>query len=313
MPMRCVVIGSDGFLGGAIARELLARGDELHVTTLSGLSPQWAAGSMGLTVASCDILQPATIDEAIVGADEVYNLAGVLGTSELNGAMQMAIDVNVKGAVNVFESCVRAGVRRVFYPTKPNVWLNAYTITKEAADRFAEILTCEATQIIRLRWFNAYGPEQHTAPVRKIVPTFCLCARFGLPLPIYGTGLNTTDMIYADDLARWTVAATRSGLADKVYELGTGHALSVLAVAQTINEVAGSAAGIRHLPMRVGEVENTRLVADINPLRHALARANLILGFTPWVEGLEATYRWYVEEVSADAAQKALEYHHLWI
>jgi len=317
--MRSVVIGGAGFLGGAIARELLRLGDHVVVAGLTGNMPKWAAhyvaANARLTAAKCDILDTGAIARTVKGADEVYHVAGVLGTSELNDAEAVlgAIDVNIRGAVAVFQACIAAGVSRVFYPTKPNVWLNVYSITKGVVDEFAALLTTDKTRIIRLRWFNAYGPGQHMAPVRKVLPTFCLCARFGLPLPIWGSGRNTTDMIYAEDVAAWSVAATRAGLSDQVYELGTGKALSVLDVALATNVVSRNNAGLRHLPMRSGEDENTLLVADVAPLRSALNSHGHQLGFMPWMEGLRRTYAHYAKLVPESEARQALEYHGLWI
>lgn len=73
------------------------------------------------------------------GAEEVYDFAGVLGTSELDDDVAEAITTNVLGAAVQFEAAIRQGVRRVLYASKPNVWLNTYSITKWAAEQFADL------------------------------------------------------------------------------------------------------------------------------------------------------------------------------
>ena len=82
---------------------------------------------------------PVALRRAFDGADEVYHLAGMLGTSELDDDVQAAIVGNVCGAVSVFEAALDRDVPAVFYPSKPNVWRNTYTITKYAAEQFAEL------------------------------------------------------------------------------------------------------------------------------------------------------------------------------
>lgn len=307
--MRCVVIGGSGFLGGAIVRELVGRGSEVLVADRSGGAPHDCPPGVRSVV--CDITNPVAVRRTVQDADEVYLIAGVLGTSGLNGDIQRAVQVNIAGAVNVLQACLEAGVPRVFYPGKPNCWLNTYTVTKEAAERFAALFNEADLEVVRMRWFNAYGPGQHMAPVRKIVPTFCLCARFELPLPIYGTGLNTVDMIFSDDLARWSVEATRRRFSDRVYDLGTGEAMTVREVAEGVREVSGTSAGLRYEPMRQGETEPTELVADVEPLRARLWTQHRVrLRFTAWEEGLERTWRYY-RDVPENRALEALEHHGL--
>jgi nucleoside-diphosphate-sugar epimerase len=321
--MRCTVIGGAGFLGGAIVQELLSRGDEVR-------SADRSAHSLGPDVEAvrCDILEPQTIAAAIRGADEVYHIAGVLGTAELNQAVNRAIRVNIEGAVNVFEQCRLEGVARVFYPGKPNCWLNTYTITKEAADQFAKMFSDSGLCITRMRWFNAYGPGQHLQPVRKIIPTFMACCLMDRPIPIWGTGENTVDMIYSPDLARITVDATRHGLNGTVFDLGTGKARTVLEVARDVIAVAGGsnvprnpAASDRqnaarpkramwHQPMRPGETENTKLRANMHDLTVRLAARNAPVRFTPWEEALRATWEHYAA-LPTDEIRSALDHHGL--
>src|SRR6185436_12781458 len=113
----------------------------------------------------------------------VYHMGGKLGTSELEDSMHAAVAANITGALNIFETAVAAGVRAVFYPTKPNVWLNTYTVTKVAAEQFAMIFNqLYPIQIRSLRYFNAYGPGQALGPVRKIIPNFAARALLGQPI-----------------------------------------------------------------------------------------------------------------------------------
>lgn len=303
---RCLVIGGAGFLGGAIVDELLRRGNDVRIADRTGHS------RLGVAGVHCDVTRYSSVREAVAVADEVYHIAGVLGTAELNETVQEAIDINVAGATNVFRACIDARVPRVFYPGKPNCWCNVYTITKDAAEQFAELFNAASphTSIVRVRWFNAYGPGQHIRPVRKIVPTFALCARFGLPLPIWGSGENTVDMVHAADIARWSVEATRQGLSDRVYELGTGQPRRVLDVAADVNRLSGNLAGLAWQPMRAGETENTRIVADIAPLRSALASRGVVLEFADWEDTLAETLAYY-NDLPEDEARAALHFHRL--
>lgn len=290
--MLCVVVGGLGFLGGAVVRELLARGDDVAVVdprqTQAAVDARFGVGRVALRHG--DILDVQSLRRAFTGADELYHFAGVLGTSELDDDIPGAITSNVLGAAHVFEAAASAAVARVLYPSKPNVWLNAYTVTKAASEHLARLYAATRDLDVRsLRYFNAYGPEQATSPVRKIIPTFALQALRGEPLTIYGDGEQTVDMIYSGDIGAVTVAFTRSSAGAEPVDCGTGIERSVNEVAAAVNAVVGNRAGTVRLPMRRGETPNTKLVADIAPLTAAIGDFH----FADWDESLRTTVAWY--------------------
>ena len=290
--MKAIVVGGRGFLGSAVVADLLHRGDSVAIVepTIVQSECDDRFGRGRVKAIPGDMLRPETLVRAFDGADEVYHMGGKLGTSELEDSVHDAVAANITGALHVFESAIAAGVPTVFYPTKPNVWLNTYTVTKVAAEQFALIYSQNHPIDIRsLRYFNAYGPWQALGPVRKIVPMFTARALNRLPLVIYGDGEQTVDMIYSEDLARITVDFTRAKCDGPAVDCGRGEALTVNAVAALVNEITGNDAGVVHVPMRRGETEGTRLVADIEPLKKALPAVS----FSDWHSTLESTIDWY--------------------
>jgi UDP-glucose 4-epimerase len=249
-----------------------------------------------------DMMRPETLVAAFDGADEVYHMGGKLGTSELEDSVHEAVAANITGALHVFESAITADVPVVFYPTKPNVWLNTYTITKVAAEQFARIYNESRPGRIRsLRYFNAYGPWQALGPVRKIIPMFAARALSRLPLIIYGDGEQTVDMIYSEDVGRITVDFMRSAHDGSALDCGRGEELTVNEVAALVNEITRNDAGVKHVPMRRGETEGTRLVADVTPLRSTLPT----VAFSDWEATLAGTIAWY-EGLGASRLQAAV-------
>src|ERR1700761_8777037 len=201
--MKAVVIGGLGFIGSEVVRVLLSKGVDVTVGDKLQASRRCDElfGRGAVRSVQVDILDAPSLRRLTEGVDRVYHLAGKLGTSELDENAVEGIHVNIVGAVNVFAACVENRVPRVFYPSKPNVWLNTYTITKVAAEQFAQLYsTVGSTVICSLPYFNAYGPGQKTAPVRKIVPSFAERAMLGLPIEIFGSGNQVIDMIYSKDL-----------------------------------------------------------------------------------------------------------------
>jgi UDP-glucose 4-epimerase len=289
--MRALVVGGQGFLGGAVVDELLLRGCSVSV-----LDP-------GASEARCDerfgpgrvqaipgsVLDRGSLPEAFAECDEVYHFGGVLGTSELNDRLRDAVEANVLGALNVFEAALEVGVPMVFYPSKPSVWRNAYTISKQAAEDLAMLFSSlHPVRVCVLRYFNAFGPRQAVGPVRKIIPTFATQAMARQPLTVFGDGEQTVDLIHCADLARLTVDFTRSGYEGEPLDCGSGVEMTVNDVAGLVNEYFENS-GVHHLPMRPGEVPGTRLRADLGGLSEVLGAPD----FSGFPASLYETLDWY--------------------
>jgi UDP-glucose 4-epimerase len=243
---QMVVTGGDGFIGRQVRAEARVRG--------------WHCPSFDRQTGK-DIRHFDDVLWALDGADAVIHLAGVLGTHELFDDPQLAVDVNVTGTLNVLEACRRTGAAFVGI-TMPQVFPSIYTATKVAATRLASAYrhSC-GVPVSHVRAFNAFGVGQaHGAGhPQKIVPTFAVEAWAGRPIPIWGDGEQTVDLIDISQLARLLVEAVDHG-DDVTFDGGTGRAFTVNQVAQMVLDITGSKAGMVHLPMRRGETP-TQIVA----------------------------------------------------
>lgn len=242
---RVVVTGGRGFIGQAAARALANRG---HTPVIYDLPDG-------------DVRDGDSLRSVVEGCDTVIHLAGVLGTHELFDTVDLAIDINVKGTTRVLEAVRDAGASYVGL-TLPNVFPSVYATTKGAAVGMERTFHhTYGVPVSRVRAFNAYGPAQKHGPghPQKILPTFAVEAWAGRPIPIWGDGTQTVDLIHVDDIGDMLVDAMDFG--DNVtLDGGTGKPLTVNEVAQFVLEVTRSTAGIRYLPMRRGEVP-TEVVA----------------------------------------------------
>jgi len=243
--MKVMVTGGNGFIGNAVAYELQERGHE----------PVLFDRANGE-----DIMEPWTLVD--VQADHVIHLAGVLGTHELFDHVDEAIDVNIKGTLNVLQWCVRrhAGYTGILMP---DVFPSVYTATKVAAWRFAEAWHHNyKIPVSHVRAFNAFGPGQkhgHGHP-QKIIPTFATKAWAGDPIPIWGDGTQTVDLIHTSDLARMLVDAIAFGDGE-VFDGGTGVPQTVNVIAEMVLFVVKGDDyqddDVEYLPMRRGEKPTT--------------------------------------------------------
>jgi UDP-glucose 4-epimerase len=236
--MHVAITGGGGFIGRHLQNDLRARGHEVTVLELPRND------------VSKRVLLPLT-------ADGVIHLAGVLGTHELFDEPQRAIDVNITGTLNVLEAAKAVGARYVGM-TMPRVFPSIYTATKTAAAELERAYHYAYDMpISRVRAFNAYGTGQKFGPghPQKIIPTFARASWLGDPMPIWGDGEQTVDLICVKQLARMLVCALDVG-DDETIDGGCGIAMSVNDVARMVGRITGNDR-VEHLPMRRGELPVT--------------------------------------------------------
>jgi nucleoside-diphosphate-sugar epimerase len=269
---KVVITGGSGFIGTNLVEWFAENEPDTEVVIFDLCTPQVVL-HQNSRYQYGDIRNLNCLLDAFEGADEVYNLAGILGTSELIPIASLATDVNVSGAANVFDAARRCGVKRLYNVAKPHFagyHENAYTLTKHSAENLGLMYRDKYDmEIATVRWMNAVGPYQHLYPVRKLVPTLVLFALYGVPLEIYGSGNQTIDPIDTRDLCEYTTYACRHlGKSDEVVDLGSGLAITCNDAAEMIlDQVIStyhfrSASKIAHLPMREGEQVDCQIRAN---------------------------------------------------
>lgn len=199
---------------------------------------------------------------ALRDADTVIHLAGVLGTAELFDTPERAVDVNVQGTLRILKWCHEHNANYVGI-TMPDVFPSVYTATKIAAQRLATAWhEAYGVGVSHVRAFNAYGPGQAHGPghPRKILPTFATAAWQGKPIPIWGDGTQTVDLVHVHDVARMLLTASVFKN-DEIFDAGTGNAMTVNTLAELVIGITESGGGVEYEPMRLGE-RPTRLVAE---------------------------------------------------
>lgn len=260
--VRIALTGSAGFIGKATRRLL-----ENPIQQVGGHVVIPIDRSTGHDLLDSDL------DDLIGGCDSVIHLAGVLGTSELFDTVGQAVDVNVRGTLNVIEAASRHNVRYVGI-TMPDCWPSIYQATKLCGVRIAAAYQhAGKLRSTHVRAFNAYGDEQKFGDghPQKIIPTFASLSWQGKPMPIWGDGDQTCDLVHVEHiaycLARAAVGDYRFDNGD-TWDAGSGKELTVLQVAKYVGSITGSTI-LEHLPMRVGELPGTQLCAtDGGPFRY---------------------------------------------
>lgn len=136
----------------------------------------------------------------------------------------------------------------------------------DEAKRFAEAITMAYhryhgldTRIVRI--FNTYGPKMRTDDGRA-VPNFLTQALTGKPLTVFGDGSQTRSFCYIDDLVEGIVRLLQSEFHEPV-NIGNPAEISILQLAETVNEMAQSEHGIEFMPEERAPADPQRRQPDI--------------------------------------------------
>ncbi|HZD23158.1 MAG TPA: NAD-dependent epimerase/dehydratase family protein [Acidimicrobiia bacterium] len=166
----------------------------------------------------------------------------------------------------------------------------------DEAKRFAEALTLAynrehglGTRIVRI--FNTFGPLMR-ADDGRAVPAFFKAALQNRPIPVFGDGSQTRSLCYVDDQVEGILRLLLSNETGPV-NIGNPEEVTMLELAETIQDVVGNHPGIEFHPLPVD---------DPKVRRPDTTKAEEILGWKAQVslrEGLERTLPWFKEVLEA--------------
>lgn len=249
--MKALVTGGGGFLGKAIVRLLVERGDTVRSFSRQAHPALDAFGVEHL----CGALDDAeAVRQAAKGCDVVFHVAAKAGVW---GPYQEFYRANVLGTQQVIAACRANGIQRLVYTSSPSVVFDGrdmegvdesvpypehyeafYPQTKAEAEQLVLLANDEDLATVALRPHLIWGPEDN-----HLVPRILARGRKGA-LRRIGTRECLVDTIYIDNAAQAHLqAADRlaigSVVAGKAYFLSQGEPLPVWEVVNRILAAGG--------------------------------------------------------------------------
>lgn len=307
MTKHVLVTGGAGFIGSNIADAYIERGWRVSIIdNLSGgdrrnLNPR------------------AVFYEVDIRDGAAVNLIRELKPDVINHhAAQMDVrksvddpaadaDVNVIGSLRILEAAAETAVKRVVFASTggaiygepvdamqdeshPTAPLSPYGCAKLAVEHYLHYYrVVRGLSSVALRYANVYGPRQNAHGEAGVVAIFAGRLLDGQPSTINGSGTQTRDFVYVDDVVAANLAASDAEWQGE-YNVGTGVETSINDLYETMASIAGVLLPADHAEAKAGE--QRRSVLDGSRLR-ALAGLDVPISIH---DGLMRTMSWFGEK-----------------
>ena len=317
---KYLITGIAGFIGSALARALVERGEEVRGVDnfLTGKAANLAGIEDRLDFREADLRDAAAMRSACEGVDYILHIGALPSVPLSVENPGPSHGCNVDGTFHVLEGARAAGVKRVIYAASSSAYgdqpvlpsnesmrpmpISPYAVQKLTGEYYmSSYWQVYGLETVSLRYYNVFGPRQGAnSPYSGVLAKFILQMLEGTRSTIFGSGEQGRDFTYIDNVvsANLLACAARANLvAGKVFNVACGGQNSLKEIYRILAELTGYELPPLYGPARTGDILNSQ--ADVTAATEAF-------GYRPLVglkEGLERTVDWYRETLKLPAVK----------
>jgi len=314
---RYLITGGAGFIGSSIAESLIKKGnfvrvlDNFYSGKEDNLDFAKNLGPDKFELIRGDITNANDCDKACQSMDIVLHHAALRSVPESLKHPLEYNRVNIDGTLMMLQASSKHKIKRFVFASSSSIYgdtqvfpenedhlpllISPYALSKLTGEYYCRIYSeFYDLETVCLRYFNVFGPKQALDDeYAVVVPKFIHCILSDQQPPIFGTGEQSRDLVFIDNivLANY-LAANTPGIKHEILNVANGYDNSVLELVNTINRIVGKKIQPKFLPIRAGDVFRT--CADISKIQKVL-KYQTVINFE---EGLKITidylrYKYY--------------------
>lgn len=318
-----LVTGAAGFIGSAIVRALLDRGERVRAldTFKTGKRENIEGLLDAIEFHETDLNDTERVVELCRGVDCIFHEAAIPSVPKSIADPVTSHRANVDGTFSLLLAAREAGAGRVIYAASSSAYGNTPTLPKREDMKpnpispyavqklcgelymaaFHRVYGLEATA---LRYFNVFGPRQDaTSQYSGVLSKFITCMLDGQAPTIFGDGSQSRDFTYVDNVVQANLLAAGApadAIAGRTFNIATGVRFSLNEVCQMLKLITGFRGEPLYDGARVGDVKDS--LADITAASEAFGYQPVV-GFK---EGLKRTVAWYREQLAVPEGRPAV-------
>lgn len=256
-----LVTGATGHIGNVLVRELIAQKCQVRALVLPGENRQPLNG-LPVEIVEGNVLDPASINKAMQGIENVYHLAGII--TILPGYDERVYQVNVEGTKNIIRAARSENVKRLVYVSSihalerapqgvlmderlifdPNNPLGVYDRSKAEASLCIQQAALDGLDTVLVCPTGVVGPHDYLGSEMGILIKSWL--KRGASLLIDGA----YDFVDVRDVAKGIILANAKGRSGQVYIL-SGEKLNLNIFQEMVRKAAGISSSVVMIPTRL--------------------------------------------------------------
>ena len=303
--MKCLVAGGAGFIGSHLVDRLIKEGHEVVVIDNLSTGKKGNLNSKAKFY-KLDIRDPET--SQIFSREEPEIVFHYAAQIDVRKSVEEPIEdakINILGSLNLLENCREFKIKKVIFassggaiygdadivPTPENYpeWpLSPYGIAKLTIDKYLNYYyRVFGLLYISLRFANVYGPRQDSKGEAGVVAIFCEKMLQGKQPIVNGSGEQTRDFVYVDDVVEANTLAVGSKRVG-IYNIGTAKETEINTIFRKLKNLTQARCEEIHAPQKLGEQKRSCL---------EFQGAERELGWKPRYnldEGLKKTVDWFI-------------------
>jgi len=307
--MKCLVTGAAGFVGSHLCESLLNLG--FSVTGIDSFTDYYSRELKKKNLLSllkkpqfefiqADINQ-IQLQDPIKNIDALFHLAAQAGVRASWGDnFSVYTKNNIESTQKILETCKKYKIKKIVYASSSSVYGNTpdlpmketsplcpyspYGVTKLAAENLCSLYYKNyGLPIVSLRFFTVYGPRQRPD---MAFHKFLKAIGENRPIEIYGTGDQTRDFTFINDIISATISAAEKGKPGEIYNLGRGKQEKLSEIFPLLKKICGKKVRIKKTNTQKGDVKHTLA---------SISKAKKDLDYSPQFtlqQGLEKEWVW---------------------
>jgi UDP-glucose 4-epimerase len=299
-----LVTGGAGFIGSHIVDALIKRRikvyvvDDLSSGSKKNLNPNAHFTKLSITNPQF----PSFIKR--IKPDIIFHAAAQINLRQSVLDPPNDARINVLGTLTLAHAAGLAGVKKIIFSSSggamypdgaripysekvPPGPISPYGIAKRSGELYLNFAYhVHGVEYVALRYANVYGPRQDAKGEAGVIAIFTNKMLKGDPVSITGTGRQTRDFVFVDDVVRANMLAMHRKVVGE-FNIGTGRETDINTLFKKMKKIIGYDMPARKLPEPPGEITRSAISSR---------KAMKMLGWkskTKLDDGLKKTIAWF--------------------